>query len=113
MPSPPLLAFLGPHTRAAVCPSCCSFVRQGALFNDGVSGLFSALGTSLPLTTFAQNNGIISLTNVAARQAGWACGCWLFLLGILGKVRARWCVKGAGRGSVAALRQGPVTCLRC
>ncbi|KAL6749700.1 uric acid-xanthine permease [Haematococcus lacustris] len=61
---------------------------KGALFNDGISGLFSALATSLPLTTFAQNNGIISLTNVAARQSGWACGLWLILLGILGKVGA-------------------------
>ena len=30
---------------------------KGALLNDGISGLFSALATSLPLTTFAQNNG--------------------------------------------------------
>lgn len=43
-------------------------------------------GTSLPLTTFAQNNGVISLTAVASRQAGWACAAWLFLLGVLGKV---------------------------
>lgn len=61
---------------------------KGALFNDGVSGFFSALATSLPLTTFAQNNGVITLTNVAARQAGWACAGWLILLGILGKVGA-------------------------
>lgn len=61
---------------------------KGALFNDGISGLFSALATSLPLTTFAQNNGIISLTNVASRQAGYACAGWLILLGILGKVGA-------------------------
>ncbi|GLI64085.1 hypothetical protein VaNZ11_007254 [Volvox africanus] len=61
---------------------------KGALLNDGVSGLFSALATSLPLTTFAQNNGVISLTNVASRQAGFAAAFWLFLLGILGKVGA-------------------------
>ncbi|EFJ52311.1 hypothetical protein VOLCADRAFT_115955 [Volvox carteri f. nagariensis] len=61
---------------------------KGALLNDGVSGLFSALATSLPLTTFAQNNGVISLTNVASRQAGFAAAAWLFLLGILGKVGA-------------------------
>ncbi len=36
---------------------------KGALLNDGLSGLFSALATSLPLTTFAQNNG---------RQCYWA-----------------------------------------
>ncbi|KAG2448886.1 hypothetical protein HYH02_006235 [Chlamydomonas schloesseri] len=61
---------------------------KGALLNDGISGIFSALATSLPLTTFAQNNGVISLTNVAARQAGFAAAFWLFLLGILGKVGA-------------------------
>ena len=58
---------------------------KGALLNDGISGIFSALATSLPLTTFAQNNGVISLTNVAARQAGFAAAFWLFLLGVLGE----------------------------
>jgi hypothetical protein len=67
---------------------------KGAMLNDGVSGIFSALATSLPLTTFAQNNGVISLTNVAARQAGFAAAFWLFLLGILGEC---WvCVRDCG-----------------
>lgn len=61
---------------------------KGALLNDGISGIFSALATSLPLTTFAQNNGVISLTNVASRQAGFSAALWLFLLGILGKIGA-------------------------
>lgn len=59
---------------------------RGALLNDGLGSIFSSLATSLPLTTFAQNNGVISLTAVASRQAGWACAVWLFLLGVLGKV---------------------------
>jgi xanthine/uracil permease len=42
--------------------------------------------TSLPLTTFAQNNGVIALTGVASRQAGWACAIWLFLFGVFGKI---------------------------
>ncbi|KAL6771374.1 XUV1 [Auxenochlorella protothecoides x Auxenochlorella symbiontica] len=58
---------------------------RGALLNDGISGIFSALATSLPLTTFAQNNGIIALTAVASRQAGWACAGWLFIFGLIGK----------------------------
>ena len=29
---------------------------RGALLNDGVSGIFAALATSMPMTTFAQNN---------------------------------------------------------
>ena len=59
---------------------------RGALLNDGLGGIFSSLATSLPLTTFAQNNGVISLTAVASRQAGWSCAGWLFLLGVFGKV---------------------------
>jgi NCS2 family nucleobase:cation symporter-2 len=39
----------------------------------------------MPLTTFAQNNGVIALTNVGSRQAGWACALWLLLLGIFAK----------------------------
>jgi xanthine/uracil permease len=58
---------------------------RGSLLNDGLSGIFSALATSLPLTTFAQNNGVISLTAVASRQAGWACAVWLFVLGVIAK----------------------------
>lgn len=44
--------------------------------------------TSLPLTTFAQNNGVISLTAVASRQAGWSCAIWLFVLGVIAKFAA-------------------------
>lgn len=54
----------------------------------GLSGIFSALGTSLPLTTFAQNNGVIALTAVASRWAGWAAAAWLFLLGVFAKFGA-------------------------
>ena len=31
---------------------------QGALFADGVNCFFSALAMTLPVTTFAQNNGV-------------------------------------------------------
>lgn len=61
---------------------------RGALLNDGLSSIFSGLATSLPLTTFAQNNGVIALTAVASRQAGYACAAWLFLFGIIGKFGA-------------------------
>lgn len=46
----------------------------------------SSMPRAVPLWPCAQNNGIISLTNVASRQAGWACAGWLILLGVLGKV---------------------------
>jgi xanthine/uracil permease len=35
---------------------------QGGLLGDGLSSLFAALATTLPNTTFSQNNGVISLT---------------------------------------------------
>ncbi|KAF8067194.1 uapA [Scenedesmus sp. PABB004] len=58
---------------------------RGGILHDGISGVFSALSGSMPLTTFAQNNGVIALTNVASRQAGWAAAGWLFLWGLIGK----------------------------
>ena len=54
--------------------------------------------TTLPSTTYAQNNGVIALTRCASRWAGIACGVWLFLFGVLAKVGAwvttipNWCV---------------------
>ena len=62
--------------------------QKGALLNDTLSGILAALSGVLPLTTFAQNNGIISLTAVATRRVGVACGIWLCLLGILSKIGA-------------------------
>jgi xanthine/uracil permease len=41
---------------------------QGGILGDALGSIFSALGTSLPNTTFSQNNGVISLTRVASRQ---------------------------------------------
>eukprot|EP00775_Hariotina_reticulata_P010598 gene10598-10755_t len=45
---------------------------RGSMLNDGISSLFSAMGGSLPLTTFA--------------QVGWAGALWLLLFGLLGKL---------------------------
>lgn len=53
----------------------------------GLTSLLSALGTSLPNTTFSQNNGVIALTRCASRMAGIACCAWLILFGVLAKVR--------------------------
>jgi uracil-xanthine permease len=61
---------------------------QGGLLGDSVNSFISALGMVLPSTTLSQNIGIISLTNVAAREAGLACGLWMFLYGIFGKFGA-------------------------
>jgi len=62
--------------------------QKGALLNDTLSGILAALAGVLPLTTFAQNNGIISLTAVASRRVGVACGVWLITMGILSKIGA-------------------------
>ena len=61
---------------------------QGGLLGDGLSSFVAALGTSLPNTTFSQNNGVISLTRCASRQAGLAAAGWLLLAGILAKIAA-------------------------
>ena len=41
-----------------------------------------------PVTTYAQNNGVISLSRCASRQAGFACCIWLLVLGIFSKFAA-------------------------
>jgi xanthine/uracil permease len=49
---------------------------QGGLFADAVSSILAGFFTSMPNTTFSQNNGVISLTKCASRRAGYACGFW-------------------------------------
>jgi uric acid-xanthine permease len=59
---------------------------QGGLTGDGFNSLLAGLFTSMPNTTFSQNNGVISLTKCASRQAGYACGFWLICMGVFSKV---------------------------
>ena len=59
---------------------------QGGLTADGINSILAGLFTSMPNTTFSQNNGVIALTKCASRRAGYACGIWLILLGIFGKI---------------------------
>ncbi|WP_446892024.1 solute carrier family 23 protein [Aeromonas veronii] len=55
---------------------------SGGVLADGlVSVIASALG-SLPLTTFAQNNGVIQMTGVASRHVGKFIAVILALLGL-------------------------------
>ena len=55
---------------------------RGGVFADGlVSVIATALG-SLPLTTFAQNNGVIQMTGVASRHVGKYIAAILVLLGL-------------------------------
>lgn len=59
---------------------------QGGLTSDALMSILSGLCTSMPNTTFSQNNGVISLTKCASRRAGYACGGWLIFLGVFSKV---------------------------
>ena len=61
---------------------------QGAVLADGINGFFGALAGITPVTTYAQNNGVISLSRCASRYAGIACCVWLFLFGVIGKFAA-------------------------
>jgi uracil-xanthine permease len=46
---------------------------QGGVLADGCNGILAALMTITPMTTFAQNNGVIALTRCANRRAGYCC----------------------------------------
>lgn len=59
---------------------------QGGLLADAFNSILAGLFTSMPNTTFSQNNGVIALTKCASRRAGYACGFWLILMGVFGKI---------------------------
>lgn len=46
---------------------------QGGILADGLNGILAALMTITPMSTFAQNNGVIALTRCANRTAGYCC----------------------------------------
>ncbi|KAG7337474.1 xanthine permease [Nitzschia inconspicua] len=58
---------------------------QGGLSSDGLCSIISGLMTSMPNTTFSQNNGVISLTKCASRRAGFGAAFWMIVLGVFGK----------------------------
>lgn len=61
---------------------------QGGILADGLNGIFAGLCTITPMSTFAQNNGVIALTRCANRKAGYACCFWLLIMGIFSKFAA-------------------------
>ncbi|OJJ50727.1 hypothetical protein ASPZODRAFT_54641 [Penicilliopsis zonata CBS 506.65] len=61
---------------------------QGGILSDGIGGLLAALMTISPMTTFAQNNGVIALTRCANRKAGYCCCFFLIVAGIFSKFAA-------------------------
>lgn len=61
---------------------------QGGVLADGLIGVMAALCTITPMTTFAQNNGVIALTRCANRSAGYCCCFFLIIMGIFAKFAA-------------------------
>ncbi|KAI2638411.1 purine permease [Xylaria nigripes] len=61
---------------------------QGGVLADGINGVLAALCTITPLTTFAQNNGVIALTRCANRMVGYCCCIFLIFMGIFAKLAA-------------------------
>ncbi|GAP84445.1 putative purine permease protein [Rosellinia necatrix] len=61
---------------------------QGGVLADGINGILAALGTMTPMTTFAQNNGVIALTRCANRTAGYCCCLFLIIMGVFAKFAA-------------------------
>lgn len=61
---------------------------QGGVLADGLNGAIAGLCTITPMSTFAQNNGVIALTRCANRKAGYCCCLWLVLMGFLAKFAA-------------------------
>ncbi|KIX05861.1 uncharacterized protein Z518_03834 [Rhinocladiella mackenziei CBS 650.93] len=61
---------------------------QGGVLADGLNGCFAALMTITPMSTFAQNNGVIALTRCANRRAGYCCCFFLIVMGLFAKFSA-------------------------
>ncbi|KIW16803.1 hypothetical protein PV08_03993 [Exophiala spinifera] len=61
---------------------------QGGVLADGLNGMLACLCTITPMSTFAQNNGVIALTRCANRKSGYCCCFWLIVMGIFSKFAA-------------------------
>jgi uracil-xanthine permease len=61
---------------------------QGGILADGFNGMLAGLCTITPMSTFAQNNGVIALTRCANRKAGYAACFFLIVMGIFSKFAA-------------------------
>lgn len=61
---------------------------QGGILADGLNGMLAGLCTITPMSTFAQNNGVIALTRCANRKAGYAACFFLLIMGIFSKFAA-------------------------
>jgi xanthine permease len=55
---------------------------RGGVFADGFNSALAVACNSFPNTTFSQNNGVIQLTGVASRQAGYWVAVFLCVFGV-------------------------------
>ncbi|HCT7642367.1 TPA: purine permease [Morganella morganii] len=55
---------------------------KGGVMADGLVSVVASAMSSLPLTTFAQNNGVIQMTGVASRHVGKIIAVILVILGL-------------------------------
>ncbi|KAF8947353.1 hypothetical protein BGZ47_009426 [Haplosporangium gracile] len=61
---------------------------QGGILADGIAGILAPLFMNSPMSCYAQNNGIISLTRCANTMAGYMCCLFLVLMGVFSKFGA-------------------------
>lgn len=61
---------------------------QGGVLADGLNGILAGLMTVTPMSVFAQNNGVISITKCANRVVGYWAVFFLVIMGIFSKFAA-------------------------
>lgn len=61
---------------------------QGGVLGDALCSIIAGLCTITPMSTFAQNNGVISITKCANRTVGYWCCFILIVMGIFTKFAA-------------------------
>jgi NCS2 family nucleobase:cation symporter-2 len=61
---------------------------QGGVLADGLNGILAGLMTLPPMSTFAQNNGVIAITKCGSRTVGYWCCFFLIVMGIFSKFAA-------------------------
>lgn len=61
---------------------------QGGILASGLASIVGCLMTLTPMGTFAQNNGVIAMTQAPSRRVGFACCFWLLIMGVVGKFSA-------------------------
>ena len=58
---------------------------QGGVLSDAFAGIVGPLMTMTPMSTFAQNNGIIATSKAASNSIGYYCVFFLLVMGIFAK----------------------------